>query len=372
METILNEIIDFCEHEINSFLDKFKGELPYPAQLIDRMGQLGLFGINIPEQFGGSEIPISLNLKINQILSRYWLAIPALYGTHLRTNQYFLELGTQVQKAKFLPKMAKGELIAAHAYHEKAIRQADNFKTVIRERNGKFFLTGTKEWVTNAQHCNFMVVVARRERTNDSKLPNCSAVIVWPNSPGLALADEHYRKGIEGISLRRVNFNEIEISEDDFIGGKETCALNFISQFRPISSLNFAARCVGIAESLIELIKPYLMIEERDELSKGVIYHKWAELLMIKESIAAYFENSVALNELGRLTNSQAHRTKVFCSKSLQDLVTYGRMLSGGTSFASDDYSLIRQLNDAGSLSLIDTPNDILLTWSGKEELTNE
>lgn len=109
----------------------------------------------------------------------------------------------------------------------------------------------------------------------------------------------------------------------------------------------------------------------RDGYAKGVIFYKWSEIQMLKESITAYFDRSVSLNSEGKLTKAGAHRTKVFCSQTLQDLVTRARMLCGGTGYASDDHYLIRQLNDAGSLSLIDTPNDILLTWSGMEELND-
>ena len=369
MDPILQEITNFCEKEIAPFLSKARDNLVYPGEIISGMADIGLFGINIPEQYGGSKLPISLNLEINKILSRYWLSIPALYGTHLRANQYLIDLGTEKQKNKYLPRMASGELIASHAYHEKAIRNPLNFDTNIKKEAGKFILTGTKEWVTNAYDSDFIIVVAKRLDCGTENLPHCSAVIVKKNDIGIKLAPEHYRTGVKGVSLCRVSFNAVEVSEESFIGGKDRCALNFISQFRAISSLNFAARCVGLSESITELTRPYIMISHRDEQSKGVIAYKWAELLMLKEAVDGFFQRSVSLNSSKKLTKSEAHRTKVFCSQTLQEIVSRARMLTGGTGYASDDHNLIRQLNDAASLALIDTPNDILLTWSGKEEL---
>ena len=369
MNGILDEIELFCKKEVVPYLSSTKGQPDYPASILRKMGEIGLFGINIPEEFGGSKLPISLNLQVNRIISKYWLALPALYGTHLRANQYFLELGTAEQKSNYLPQMASGESIVAHAYHEKAIKDPLKFRTQISEKDGKFFLSGTKEWVTNARDCDFMIVVARNLCANQPKKSMCSAVIIDKKMEGVSICDEHHRRGIEGVSLARVNFNNVHLDESSFIGGSKISALEFISSFRPISSLNFAARCAGVAETLVEMTKPYLMLDERNEEAKGVIYYKWSEIQMIKESISSYFEQAVVKNREGNLSKSDAHRTKVFCSQSLESLVSKVRMLCGGTGYASDDFLLVQQLNDAGSLSLIDTPNDILLTWSGKDDL---
>lgn len=368
MESILSDIELFCKREVVPFLESCKGTPTYPSDIIKKMGDIGLFGINIPELYDGAKVPISLNLNINRTLAKYWLALPALCGTHLRANQYFVKLATDEQKEHYLPKMASGEFIAAHAFHEKAIRNPLEFKTEIVEKNGKYFLSGTKEWVTNADNCAFMIVVARRTDHNGL----CSAAIVRKDMPGVNLAQEHYRRGIHGISLTRVTFSNVELEEEDFIGGSSINAFDFISSYRAISSLNFSARAAGIAESIVDKVKPYLMLSDRDDLAKGVIFYKWSEIQMIKESIISYFERSVTLNKDNKLTKPQAHRTKVFCSQYLQTLVSKASMLCGGTGYASEDYLLIQQLGDAGSLALIDTPNDILLTWSGRDELHGE
>jgi len=369
MEDELQVIEKFCENEIKTYIEKSEGNLQYPSDILKKLGKLGVFGINIPKEYGGSKLPISLNLQINKILSKYWLSIPALLGTHLRANQYFVELATDKQKEKYLPLMAAGEFIVAHAFHEKSIKNPLEFDTHIVEKNGEFFLTGTKEWVTNASDCDSMIVVARREVSGENSSTVCSAVLIQKDRAGVSLAKDHHRTGVMGVSLQRVNFDNVAIDKNDFIGGPEISVLSFISQFRAISSLNFSSRCVGVAESIVDLIKPYLMVEKRDKLAQGVICYKFSEVVMLKESITSYFEKSVSLNTSGNLTKAEAHRTKVYCSQTLQDLVQKARMLAGGTGFASDDEKLIRQLNDAVSLSLIDTPNDILLTWSGMEDL---
>lgn len=185
----------------------------------------------------------------------------------------------------------------------------------------------------------------------------------------MSIIADHDRQGLKGISLNRVSFNDVKLEPENFIGSPETDATEFISDFRLISSLNFSARCVGVAESLLKLARPYIMENQRDKYALPVIAYKWSELVMEQTAITFYFSGSVALMRNQNLSKSDAHRTKVFCSSTLQSVVSKVRMLTGGTGYASDDYTLLRQLNDAGSLALIDTPNDTLLTWAGLRDL---
>jgi len=106
--------------------------------------------------------------------------------------------------------------------------------------------------------------------------------------------------------------------------------------------LSFAARCTGV---------------------------KWSEVQMLKEAITAKYEHSLQMHKSGELSKPAAYRTKVFCSQTLDDMVRKVKALCGGSSFASYDQRLIRQVNDAAILSLVDTPNDILLSLAAQAEL---
>ena len=364
---VLDLIENFCKKEIIPHVSCDPEKIAYPKDIIKGLSEIGLFGINIPAEYGGSTLPISQNLEINRILAKYWLGIPAMYGTHLRSNQYFLELATDQQKSNFLPKMASGEKIAAHAFHEKGIKDPNLFKTKItKESDGSFLLNGEKEWATNAEDANFIIVVAKKEGFSES---GSAALIIERDMPGVNIVKDHFRSGMKGISLNRVSFSNVNLQEKDFIGGHATDATSFISDFRAISSLNFSARCVGIAENIVDRVRPYLLPKSRSSEALPVISYKWSEVLMILQSMSFYFEGSVRKNSKQPLSKSEAHRTKAFCSSQLQILVAKSRMLAGGTGYASDDYHLIRQLNDAGSLQLIDTPDDTLLTWTGLEDV---
>lgn len=373
MNHVLEKIETFGEQDVTPFLLENQNQSTYPQKLLSKMADIGLFGINIPEAYGGSKIPAPLNLPINRTLSRYSLVLPALYGIHLRASQYFVGLGTEQQKQDYLPKMTAGEIIATHAYHEKAVREPEKFATNLQEKNGKMLLNGTKEWVINAHNCDTIIVIAKRiHQSNSSNSPICSAVIIRKDMQGVEVVTEHNRLGLDGVSLSQVKFNNVEIPPELIIGGLEACAHKIATQYQPMPFLNFSARATGVAESIVNLARTHLALEKRDSATLGVMHYKWSEIQMLKESIIAYFEHALAQHKAGSFSKEKAYRTKVFCSQTLSELVSKTKAICGGSGYANGDVLLLQQFRDAASLIFIDTPNDVLLSLSGKSELQTQ
>ncbi|MEO0444327.1 MAG: acyl-CoA dehydrogenase family protein [Pseudomonadota bacterium] len=362
---IFAQLIDFCETDVNSFIKNKTHNTPYPKALISRMADMGLFGVNLPEKYGGSKIPALLNIPINRLLSRYWLGLPALYGIHLRSSQYLIAIGTQEQQQTIVPNMAKGQLITTHAYHEKGIRDPHKFSTRLIKSNNHYVLSGTKEWVINVHNANTIVVIAKTDNPDSI----CNAVLINQGTPGMRIEENYYRRGLHGVSLSRIHFDNVNLSEEHIVGGHSACAFKTATDFQAMPYLNFSARAVGVAESIVDLLKPYLRYSQRESAAKTMIEYRWAEIQMIKESIIAYFEQSVALHKAKKLTESRAYRTKAFCTQTLVKLSNKAGTLCGGSGYAGDNQRLIQQLIDAESLSFIDTPNEILIGLSGACEL---
>lgn len=369
-QTVLETIQHFCENDLHPFLKEHQYKHTYPTSLIKKMGEIGLFGINIPAEFGGSLFKAPLNLPINRHLSRYCLSIPALYGIHLRASQYWVGLASETQKQQHLKDIAQGNTILTHAYHEKSIREPKQFNTLLKKQSDKWVLSGTKEWVINAQNCDMFIVIAKRE-SNKQGQSICSALAIPRSTPGIEIK-EHHRQGLKEVSLASVTFNNIPITEENIIGGSRCCAYNIATQYQAMPLLNFSARAAGLAESITNLTHNYTRIEKREEKIKGIIYYKWSEIQMLKEAIIARFEHGLEQHKQGKLSKPEAYRSKVFCSKMLCTLATKASSLCGGTAYASDNFLLTQQLQDASSLTYIDTPNDILLSLSGEEELVVE
>jgi alkylation response protein AidB-like acyl-CoA dehydrogenase len=352
----------FVQTDVLPYLAVPGNEDQYPKELIAKMASLGFFGMNIPPEYEGLGLERGTMNDIDLELGRGWLSLGALLGSHLRACFYFLKRGTEEQRQHYLPLMAKGELIVAHAYHEQGNKNLKHFKTTLIKEGDTYVLNGIKDWVTNARHANFIIAIARNELHGSQGDP--VAVIVHPERPGVHIGKELQRPGVKGVSLCSVQFTDYVVDlEQDLIGGLNADIVGFINTFKTGSSLNFSARAVGAALAVQEHCKTFL--EARDMSSNGgeIIRYKFAIMATRVQAAMALLSSTKTSN--GVPADSLAYMTKVFSTTVLQDTIRDAMMLMGGGGYASGTGSLDRIYRDAASLLLIDTPNDILLSRIG-------
>ncbi|MBL4586736.1 MAG: acyl-CoA/acyl-ACP dehydrogenase [Flavobacteriales bacterium] len=366
MEPILEDLQYYCQTTLTDYLKEEENELSYPNSIIDDLSELGIFGLNIPKDFGGLGMGLPENVQTMSILGGYWLTLPALLGTHLRANMYLKECGTDDQKKRFLPDMARGKTIFSHAYHERATKNLSLISTTVESTENGHILNGSKDWVTNSYNSDKYIVIARNISNNNVPV----AIIVDPTGQGVNREKELIRPGIKGVSLSSVSFNNVIVDSDmDIIGGRDFSVADFIAKYKLGSSISFSARAVGAAESVIEHVKDTIRIWDNRENGKDVIAFRFAQMyskyLGAKTNLAHVVANFGTLED----KTATAYLTKVNCSNMLQDVIRDAIMLKGGHGYASEDCFLQRMYRDCASLPLIDTPNDILLYRSGLELL---
>jgi alkylation response protein AidB-like acyl-CoA dehydrogenase len=358
----------FIRNDVLPYLAIPGNEEKYPEPLIQKMSQLGFLGMNIPEEYEGLALGRPDTIAVNIALGKGWLALGALLGTHLRGCFYFIKRGTEDQRAAFLPKMAVGQVIAAHAYHEQANRSPLRFRTTLRREGSDYILDGLKDWVTNARHADILIVIARSELPEHGGKP--VAVIVPQASQGLFIGPELPRPGVKGVSLCSVQFNQVRVDPDEaLIGGIDSDIIGFINTFKTASSLNFSARAVGAAESVLKECGNFLHARDPAAEGRDVIVYRFGEVATQIEAAAALLDRAVVGQSHSASEEALAYMAKVQATSTLQECLAVCMMLKGGAGYASPTDSLDRIYRDAASLPLIDTPNDVLLSRIGADLL---
>lgn len=362
-------ITAFVENDIKAYLADELAELQYPTSLLDKMKALGVFGLNIPINYGGIGLGFSESIDVTVELSRGWLSLPAMLGTHYRVCLYFQKCGSEEQQNTILPLMAKGKLIAAHAYHEKGIKETTEFQTSLTKKGEDYVLNGKKDWVTNAKNADAIVVIAKNNLPGAGGQP--VAIITYPSRSGVVISSDLRRPGIKGISLCDVTFSDYKIDiSTDLIGGIQADIQNFIDTNKIGSSVSFAARAVGAGIAVVSDCQQFIMSQPKRVPGQEVINFRFAQIATDLNATKSVL--SETMKNIGQAPDpvSLAHMTKVFCSTTLQNIVRGAMMLKGGSSYASQDGGMERIYRDAVSLLLIDTPNDILLSRIGKSLLS--
>ncbi|HEX8830726.1 MAG TPA: acyl-CoA dehydrogenase family protein, partial [Longimicrobium sp.] len=301
---------DFVHRDVAEYLEADeRNEIRYPAELVERMRELGFFGITIPEEFGGLALDRHAAAAFNLAMGAGWASLSALLGSHLRACYYLLKRGTPAQQRKFLPRLADGSLIFAHALHEQGNRTPSHFKAHLTCEGDYYLLNGLKDWVTNAQNADYMVVIARNAVGAGDGL---AAVIVDPRRAGVHVEPDLRRPGVKGVTLCAVRFTGYEVSpEDELVGGPLTDVTTLVETYSASTSLNFAARALGASYAVLEDCMRYLRRRDPPPAGLEVIQHRFGRMALRVEAAAALYSRALGPEGSSGTLPSMA---KVFCT----------------------------------------------------------
>jgi alkylation response protein AidB-like acyl-CoA dehydrogenase len=325
----------------------------YPDALVSELRTLGVFGANIPREYGGSSLEAGEVRTILYELARGWQPLAGLVGTHLKLCREFLRHGTGEQKDRLLPVMAAGDMICARGYHERAANDPELLASRIEYRGRVGILNGHKNWVTNARNADRIVAIARSGNLTQ-------AVIVDPSRPGVTVGDELPRPGMRGVSLAEVDFAGYELDPDiDVLGGR---GCDITESLRGHDMTGYATRAVASADAALAWLTEFVgaSLDGFPPEARGVIAARLGEVATRVSAMRAVWR------DLGSSTPSiSADEAKVFCTETLQGVIGDAITLCGGAGYASVDATLTRHYRDAMALRIVGAPNDALVSRIG-------
>ena len=233
---IVEAVQGFVAQAVQPYLRVPGAKDNYPTQLVQRMRELGLFGINVPVAFGGLGLSQLALTAIGVELSKGWLSLAALLGAHMRACNHVLGCATPSQQERYLRRMASGNLVVAYARHEQGVTDPSCFYTVLVRDGPRYTLTGGKPWVTNAKHADALLCIARRKE-DDSEAP--ATVLVFPSRPGVTIGPDLSQPGGRGVSLCQVAFSDyiVQPEQHELIGGIPAYSAGFMGFSEPRPAL---------------------------------------------------------------------------------------------------------------------------------------
>lgn len=345
----------------------------YPFALVEEMRSLGLFGLPILRRFGGLEARPSVIACSVALLSSGWLSLAALLGSHWRVAAYLSEFGTPEQKERLLPRLASGEVVAAHALSEPGGKDPTRFVTTLLRRGGGGKIAGQKSYVTNGANADLIAVACRRQsrRLRGEKRvaadEGLAMVLLERERPGLYVGDNLERLGVKGVSLCPIVLQDIAVDiSHDCIGGSVLDARLMLEASRIPGNINFAARAVGVGESIMDASLDYLGTDRGgmrlcDVQAVRVRFGWLATQQLASRLMLGRFLQAL---EAGRAEPEGAEMCKVFTSRSVVEIAHSALLLCGGAGF-TDRLPIGRNLRDALSLEICGRPNDSLLETIG-------
>src|SRR6201990_2211008 len=276
----------FADEQIIPNAEHYDHEDSFPEPIVEQMKELGLFGVTIPEEFGGLGLDLATYAMIVEELSRGWISISGVVNTHFIGSYLLMKFGTDEQKEYFLPKMATGEIRAAFSLSEPETgSDVQGIKATAKEgADGKWELNGQKMWVTNGLGSGVVFVLMKSDPKADPPYKGMTCFITekepWAETntgdfEGLIVPPKIKKMGYKGVESTELVYDGYKCPPDRVLGGEEAgVGQGFIQMMDAleVGRVNVAARGVGIAQRALELALRYS--QERKTFGRPIGEHQ--------------------------------------------------------------------------------------------------
>ena len=342
----------------------------YPWEIMRICGETGLFGVSIPEEYGGFGGGVLENCLSVEELSRVCLGVSVSYaGSGLGAHPIML-YGSPDQKKKYLPDIAKGKRLAAFGLTEAdAGSDAGAIRTTATRTGAGYLLNGTKQWITNGGEAEVYTIIAITDRSKGPR--GASALIVEKGTPGFNFGKKEKKMGIRASATRELVFQDCFVPKENLIG-KE--GMGFIVTMRTFDRTRpgVGAQGVGLAQGALDEAVRYA--REREQFGKKIIsfqaiQHLLADMATQVEaaralvySVARYIDRSENPKEISKVSGM----TKLFASDVAMRVTTDAVQIFGGYGYMRE-YPVEKMMRDAKILQIYEGTNQIQRNIIGQE-----
>ncbi|KKO63963.1 Acyl-CoA dehydrogenase [Janthinobacterium sp. KBS0711] len=285
-----------------------------PPAIVAQMRELGLFGLSIPEAYGGLELSMEEEVRVAFEIARTSPAFRSLIGTNNGIGSQGIVIdGTEAQKQYYLPKLAAGEIIGSFALTEAGSGSDAASLRTTAVRDGDFYiLNGSKRYITNAPEASIFTVMARTDPVKRGASA-ISAFIVEKDTPGLSLGKIDKKMGQQGAHTCDVIFENCKVPAANVIGGKEGVGFKTAMKVLDKGRLHIAAVCVGAAERMLADALAYAM--ERQQFGQPIAEFQLIQAMLADSKAEIYAARSMVLDAARRRDNKEDISTEASCCK---------------------------------------------------------
>ncbi|WP_408010395.1 acyl-CoA dehydrogenase family protein [Pseudalkalibacillus sp. A8] len=348
IEFLRNNIRNFVSNEVEKVAMQIEKEDKIPDRIIEMSKEMGLFGLSIPEEYGGLGIGMIGKCALYEELGKTHNGFTTLIGAHTGIGTVgIVEMGNEEQKKRYLPLMASGEKIGAFALTEpEAGSNASNLKTMAVKIGDKYILNGTKHYITNATEADVFTVMAVTDPDKGAK--GITSFIVEKDFPGFHLGAVEEKMGLKGSHSAELIFEDCEVPEENVLGeiGKGYVnALKILANGRA----GLAARNLGSCQKLLDMCMEY--VEERKQFGVPIIEHQAvahmvAEMGVETEALRSFTYRVAWMVDQGEKVIKEAAMLKLYGSEVYNRVADKALQVHGGVGYISD-YPIERFYRDA-------------------------
>jgi alkylation response protein AidB-like acyl-CoA dehydrogenase len=368
-EEILRTLREFVDRDVLPVASELDHRDEFPADLVATMRELGLFGVTIPEEYGGLGLDLTTYALIIKELSRGWISLSGVVNTHFMAAWMIERYGTEEQRSRLLPQMASGDLRAAYSMTEPhAGSDVQAIRTRARRDGDEWVIDGQKMWVTNGLRAGMVMLLAVTDPDAEPRHRGMTAFIVEKEpdvaeQPGLIVPPQLSKLGYKGVESTELVFDGFRAPADAVLGGEDGVGQGF-KQFIAaveLGRVNVAARGLGVATCAFEAAIRYA--QEREAFGKPIaeqqqIQVKLAQMATKIRAAELLMLDAARRKASGERADLEAGMAKLFATETAEECALEAMRIHGGYGY-SQEYVVERLYRDAPLLILGEGTNEI-------------
>ncbi|XRQ09566.1 acyl-CoA dehydrogenase family protein [Actinomadura welshii] len=365
---------DFVDNEIIPVARDWEQSGRYPTEIVKGMADMGLFGITIPEEYGGLDLdPVSFALVFEEI-ARGWMGIAGILGSHSLACRMIAMRGTDEQKRTYLPDLATGKRRTGIGLTEPdAGTDLQGIRTTARLEGDHYVVNGSKMWITNARYADPLPVLVKTDPSASPAHKGMSILLVEAGTEGYQITKDIPKLGYKGTESCEIVLDNVRVPKENLLGGVEGKGMQHALSALEWGRVNIAARSVGIAQRAHDEALAYA--GQRKAFGQAIGEFQAVQLQLASVAtqlqaarLMAYFAADAVRR--GR-ADGQTGMAKIFCSEVALQASIEAMKVHGGYGY-STEYEVERLYRDAILMSIGEGTNDVLRTVVAKSLLRGE
>src|SRR5690606_21281707 len=265
-QAIVDTVRDWVDREVKPVVRELEHTNTYPAELIDQMKQMGIFGLMVPEPYGEVAVSTPCYVAVTEQLARGWMSLAGAMGGHSVGAKLIARYGTEEQTQRYLPRMATGELRATMALTEPGGgSDLQAMKTVARKDGDHYVINGAKTWITNSRRSGLIALLCKTDPNAEPRYRGISILLV-EHGPGLTVSRDLPKLGYKGVESCELHFDDYRTPLDSVLGGVEGKGFSQMMNGLEAGRIQVASRALGVARAALDDAMRYA--QERETFGK--------------------------------------------------------------------------------------------------------
>lgn len=360
---------EFADREIRPVAQEWEASGRYPTEIVDTMKTMGLFGLTVPEEYGGLGADMVSFALVFEEISKAWMGVAGTLGSHSLACWMIANHGTPEQRRRFLPELATGVRRSGIGLTEPgAGTDLQGIATTARRDGDSYVVNGRKTWITNARYADPLPVLVKTDPAAVPAHTGMSVLLVEAGTEGFTVLRDLPKLGYKGTESCEILLEDVRVPAENLLGGVEGLGLKQVLSGLETGRINVAARALGIAQAAYDESLRYAA--EREAFGRSIqdfqaVQLKIADLAIKVQSSRLLVYWAASRLDAGRRADLESGMAKVHASEAAQECALIAMQIHGGYGY-SKEFVVERLYRDAPLMMIGEGTNDILRTVIAK------